>query len=491
MDVHPLYCLPSPFNYLHPHTFIDYLFIISQSHHSLHLLFEMNSTSGFQAANITSFFPPTTTRTGYVPEPNCGRGTLSIVWSCLTTAFLALWTAYHPLVGHPMDSGTSWLRRKCVNAFCTWVAPEVTVAQSLHQLCEAMLLKRDIVLIPGFEHFSLRQAFLVVIGGVYYEHPLSDTQIGDELWDAEQQPHQGSGNALRYTRLSPKKLLELAGTREITFDRFPENSDIDDRSKSDPLLKSVAIFQTGWFMANMRHRLALGYTISVAEVFTTPFALCGLIQLVAWIRCPQNIFKPSLLKLRSESEREKDIFVSVKPPISWLHDKLIRYGLRSRPPTVELEIATLPERGPLQDTWLRWLLEHKPFGVSVIRWLTVVIITSASLGIHSGAWSFAFRSSSVGWTWRSSALLSAVCTLFLMQPDGWEFMLMVPDDNFNYTELHRNFGLTWWRFIPVALAVMGCSYTRGRLLGTAYREFKNAPVGIYKEADWTAFVPHY
>lgn len=69
-NVLPTYLYPSSllFNFQIPDHFLSVC--------SGHALFKMNSTAA----------APTTT--GYVPEPNYGRGTLRIIWSYWTTVFL-------------------------------------------------------------------------------------------------------------------------------------------------------------------------------------------------------------------------------------------------------------------------------------------------------------------------------------------------------------------------------------------------------------------
>jgi hypothetical protein len=50
---------------------------------------------------------PNTTTTGWNPEPQ-GRGTLGLVWSCLATIFICVWSTLHPNL--PSDSDGASLR---------------------------------------------------------------------------------------------------------------------------------------------------------------------------------------------------------------------------------------------------------------------------------------------------------------------------------------------------------------------------------------------
>jgi hypothetical protein len=47
--------------------------------------------------NVTS--PWTFISPGWAPEPNAGRGTTGVIWSCLVTIFACSWTVTHPNFG--------------------------------------------------------------------------------------------------------------------------------------------------------------------------------------------------------------------------------------------------------------------------------------------------------------------------------------------------------------------------------------------------------
>jgi hypothetical protein len=49
------------------------------------------------------------TTTGWTPEPD-GRGTIGLVWSCLATIFICVWSALH--LNLPAESESTWDRTK-------------------------------------------------------------------------------------------------------------------------------------------------------------------------------------------------------------------------------------------------------------------------------------------------------------------------------------------------------------------------------------------
>ncbi|KAK4211528.1 hypothetical protein QBC37DRAFT_12158 [Rhypophila decipiens] len=64
----------------------------------------------------------------FVPEPNCGRGTIGILWSCFSTLFLVIWVACHPRSLEP-DSKGSWLStEKITDCLFYFLMPEAGAA---------------------------------------------------------------------------------------------------------------------------------------------------------------------------------------------------------------------------------------------------------------------------------------------------------------------------------------------------------------------------
>jgi hypothetical protein len=49
------------------------------------------------------------TTTGWNPEPQ-GRGTIGLLWSCLATIFICVWSALH--LNLPAESDSTWGRTK-------------------------------------------------------------------------------------------------------------------------------------------------------------------------------------------------------------------------------------------------------------------------------------------------------------------------------------------------------------------------------------------
>lgn len=209
---------------------------------------------------------------GWVPEPNCGRGTLSVVWACLPTIMFVLWTAIHLDASRSMGRGM-W-------GLFVFFVPEAMPASAIDQLIKARRLQKRLRALSGWDSWTLKQSFLVVKRGV-----------------------KGVGGG---ETLTPRRLVELAeqqqymekrklvahGSGGIRMDMLPSGEAIDRRSKKSWFEKILAGLQALWFCANIVSRLASGYPVTPLEDMTIAYTFCGLIASMAWLRCPQDIEEP-------------------------------------------------------------------------------------------------------------------------------------------------------------------------------------------------------
>ena len=226
------------------------------------------------AVDTTGFDTPTEFR----PESN-DRGTIGIVWMFLTTIFLASWTSYHENPEYPGHH--DWrvrfhvLKEKTKFAF---LLPEVGAVQSLKELFEAFKLSGYMMIyqkeFPGWQDFSMNQAFLCVKGGIYQKTPESDQLVC----------------------VNRDRLMWLPKTKQLKYSEYPSKLEISDKSKSDWTLKIISIVQTTWFVLNIVVRLKHGYPVSLLECLASAHVFCGLIAFLSWFSCPQSIQQPFVIK---------------------------------------------------------------------------------------------------------------------------------------------------------------------------------------------------
>jgi hypothetical protein len=87
-------------------------------------------------------------------------------------------------------------------------------------------------------------------------------------------------------------LVDLLDLFKNTTVAWPDmkDSDIDNRTQGDKLVKAIALFQIIWSVAQIPGRLSNGFTVTIVELFTVSIVLCAVITYLAWwhkaSRCP-------------------------------------------------------------------------------------------------------------------------------------------------------------------------------------------------------------
>ncbi|KAK3938808.1 hypothetical protein QBC46DRAFT_389453 [Diplogelasinospora grovesii] len=219
---------------------------------------------------------------GFVPEPNCGRGTVGIIWTCLTTIFLSTWTSMHM---HDYQPPTIYMVMKVTIWGVYFFIPELAALGAIRLLFSAWTTRRALRLIPGsgWERCTLRQAFLFGV----LERFVSIAGQAEES-------------------LSMEEFTRLARSGKIRYSQLPDDDQIKARSKSDSLSKGIAIVQMLWFAASIVARLVAKHPISLLEDVTVAYVFCGLAIFIAYYRCPQNVQEPFVLRGQDTDTRNTD-----------------------------------------------------------------------------------------------------------------------------------------------------------------------------------------
>ncbi|KAF2433386.1 hypothetical protein EJ08DRAFT_584063 [Tothia fuscella] len=180
---------------------------------------------------------------GFVSEPNCGRGTIGIIWSCLLTIFLCTYTATHLDVSiRESSSGRKRLYQKAITVGVGIMAPETIAWRALQEFRVARLLKNRLSS-AGWTGTTLTQAYFLYMGGIVLSDSAGTTKniVGDRLLD---------------------EVLRSKQCRNFR-EQFPPTSEIMDKSKSDFLGKCVTLVQILWFSAQVIMRHIQGSAVSL------------------------------------------------------------------------------------------------------------------------------------------------------------------------------------------------------------------------------------
>lgn len=217
---------------------------------------------------------------GYVSDPD-GRGTASLVLSCLLTLVLCVWSALHLNVPPAERRGNikaiTWLNIRWI--FAGIYAPELVVFVSWRQWCSARMLQKNIEQLqaataeadegerrPGQispkTHWTMTHSFFACAGGFAVELH----NMGNAIAKTTGQDH-GAAEAAKPVRLTltARGVLFLA-QQGILPSVYKE--EIDDKSKANDLAKATVIVQATWMLIQVIGRLAARLPVTLLEVNT-------------------------------------------------------------------------------------------------------------------------------------------------------------------------------------------------------------------------------
>ncbi|KAF9442586.1 hypothetical protein P691DRAFT_779324 [Macrolepiota fuliginosa MF-IS2] len=235
------------------------------------------------------------------PDLGPSRSTSQILWGCLATIFACTWTAIHPNLSGPKDSGFQRLGRQIVTMYCMIIAPELVAIWAMRQRLAAERLKKEFN-----DRFN---------NGV---DPTLSTSAKVKQWfmGPDKTPRRGwtithgffvqMGGFVLYDDGEPVKVLTFRRMlmaiqrNEINIPYIAEE-DITDKSKGDFLTKLLVVAQTTWFVIQCGIRWRLGLPLAELEVLTLAFAALNGVIYGIWLDKPQGAQVPiKLPKLPSK-----------------------------------------------------------------------------------------------------------------------------------------------------------------------------------------------
>jgi hypothetical protein len=200
---------------------------------------------------------------GFVSEPN-GRGTFSIIWSCLAVLILNTWTVLHLNIP-PKDFNpyrrylhkTKWL------IICA-IVPDGLVVNAYTQCRAARKSVRDMK--PLCPWWTLAHGFYTEMGG----YKVCDDETGTQYV------------------FRAAELAWLTREKVITIPQVSAR-DIHDRSNADGLAKGIACAQSIWFLAQIVARADQHLPMATLELATVAFIGCTWSSYFFWWYKPMDL----------------------------------------------------------------------------------------------------------------------------------------------------------------------------------------------------------
>lgn len=382
------------------------------------------------------------TEVGWVDGPD-GRGTMTIIWTCLSTLLLCIWSSWHPDVPSTPARAKFWRRTldKICMVLCLLVVPEAGVATAMHQAAAAYLTAR-MFRENDYPQWTMAHCFYAEMGGVYLDVGRAEGER-QGTWD-------------RYCeRLGIERLLwafeddKLPKTPPITAE------EIGELSKADFLAKAIALGQVVWFLVSLVARKAQGLAISQMEVTVAAYVFYAAVVYVAWWRKPLDVTSVSLIaipgmRMPSQSYPMSD-------------------GIGTK--NVQTLVAGFSQYN--LDSW---------------RGLLYIVVFAIFGGIHCAAWNANFQSAAERTLWRISSLvlvLSYALWLVLGYIEDWVCTRIEngrgrqPANMANYLA-----GLLGYSLVVLYFAA------RLYILIEAVLALRRAPASLYETVDWSKYLPH-
>ncbi|KXS96329.1 hypothetical protein AC578_9377 [Pseudocercospora eumusae] len=224
----------------------------------------------------------TTELVGWTLESE-GRGTLTLILSCLATTALCTWIVIHPRVYRQkrhrlLHKAFLWLK--------TIIAPELIAVEAAQEWTQARRVIRDSAKATDGQLCTV-QAFYVGMFGLRYRSSLG-TKV---LW-----PNQ-------FIWLLNQDLLDWQQHRE--WGLRPES--IKDKSNADTTVKIFALVQVAWFVAQSVMRTVHQLPLAPLETMTLSYIPLFVVAYGYWWLKPKDIETPSEIELpvMTSDQREK------------------------------------------------------------------------------------------------------------------------------------------------------------------------------------------
>lgn len=273
----------------------------------------------------------------WVPEPR-GRGTAGILFSCVITITLCVWTAIHIDI-IPNPTKRKLFARKMLWMFMSLLAPEVVLFCAFRQWLNARKLRRE-----WCEHFKVKPGTdgdLLGMEGAFF------AQMGGFTLGP-------SENFSTYpSTLTPDGFLHFTRSGDIPLTVHNKKL-IVDKGKADFAAKLLVCVQALWMVTQSATRKAKGLPVTLLEFHVTIHVLCTVLMYVFWWYKPLDVSHPiPVIKDRDLGSLLSIVYGDINQP------NKIGYGQYYRRHGIDFKVIPPPESPntpdtPLQTHCLRW-----------------------------------------------------------------------------------------------------------------------------------------
>ncbi|KAG8812280.1 hypothetical protein FRC19_003268 [Serendipita sp. 401] len=438
------------------------------------------------------------------------RTLADIIWSCLTTILLCTWVSLHPNVPKPVDEKRLTQRQRYAHRLYAFVkddvflfvvlllGPELILMWALRQrlVVEYMVRTRKVP--------TRRHGFFIIMGGFHkfsradisksapFDPALSDRLVGSGV---EQVSTDERGEEEHGEPDHPLDRYDVCRLLDDGRLQLPLEVEIDDKSKSDWIAKSLVLFQTLWFVVQCIARKMDHLPLTELEVVTLGYALLNLVIYVIWWDKPQKVARPIRVFCGELPERnEEQRILKWRMEVSGWFVRMLALIEGNPDEYVELRSVTQTPMyhsgNPPQDCW-------RPGTLSVEGTATTVTaVIGGVLGvIHLLAWSSPFPTRRMLVLWRCGSILMAVApfpTLTLYTTSLLLDFLLGVDNSFVRVIVDWIIRPLFYMSGVLSLWLVPLVYISGRVitLVLAFQTLASLPPEAFQSVQWTNLFPH-
>ena len=407
---------------------------------------------------------------------DCGRGTIDILWSCLTAIFLSIWTVIHlPVPCFDIDRPDNF-RRKVVRSrvgpsVITLLAPEFMLCFALGDCFSGYATKKKLEKLSIDAKLAL--GFSLEMGGVCLRAPTgryhqlriqdiekaiaaSNTTAG--MKDAANASDTPAGLKDDITASDTVVRIEktLSHSKEWVQElKRIKESDIEDLAKSDSVTKFFACFQGLWVLTQAISRIYQHKALSLLEVTTSAYICCAVGIYAFWWKKPQSCSAPIMITCSDEAIEELSSSAYEGQVGNWA--EFIWAG------------RNLTESTDTQPS-------YSTFSYYCLVGLVVSSLTIFGF-VHLASWNSRLPSTIELWMWRGSSLYCAIFAGLCAFNSAWK-----PSSKtqtlYKALDQSTDYGVYVYAFIRIYMIV------------EVFISLRALPASAFQSVQWSSFLPH-
>lgn len=408
---------------------------------------------------------------------DCGRGTIDILWSCLTAIFLSIWTVIHlPVpcfdIDRPDNFRRKVVRSRIVPSLVSLLAPELILYIALGEITVANVTKKQLEKLSI--DANITHGFFLLMGGFCLRAPtgrchqlriedienaVTSSNTAGEIKDVITASDSAAGikDATTASNTVARKKHALSHSEEWVREvKLIKESNIEDLARSDAVTKFFACFQGLWVLTQAITRIYQHKALSLLEVTTSAYICCAVGIYAFWWKKPQNCSAPITITCSDEAIDELSLSAYEGQIDHW----------------DEFPWAGREFEGAGRAYWEVYsTLTH--YCILGLAALSLMIFGC----VHLASWNSRLPSTIELWMWRGSSLYCVIYAGLFAFNSVWERSAEMRAFYYALDQI-TDYGLPVYVIIRIYMIV------------EVFISLRALPASAFQSVQWSSFLPH-